>query len=204
MIEVDNLGKKFNHEWVFKKLTYTFSAGNIYAITGPNGSGKSTLLQILWGQMPPSAGEIKYTGGQGAVSMETVFHHLAIATPYMDLIEEFTLEEQLNFHFRLKKCRPGLTPAMLPEKMNLGHARHKYIGNFSSGMKQRLKLALAFFTEADVLFLDEPGTNLDKPSFEWYREQLDNLSSHCLVFIASNQAEEYPVNSQKIDIMRYK
>ncbi len=122
----------------------------------------------------------------------------------MDLIEEFTLEEQLKFHFKLKYARPGLDAETMLEKMYLTHARGKYISNFSSGMKQRVKLALAFFTQADILFLDEPGTNLDTQAFEWYLRQLAELPPQCLVFIASNQTSEYPTNAQKIDIMRYK
>jgi len=135
---------------------------------------------------------------------ENIFQHLAIATPYLDLIEEFTLREQLRFHFKLKPCRQGWSEAEVLERMYLTHARDKYISNFSSGMKQRLKLALAFFSQADIVFLDEPGTNLDQQAFDWYQQQLADLPQHCLVFIASNQPSEYPASAQKIDIMRFK
>lgn len=203
-ISTESLGKRFNRDWIFRKLDYTFTPGNIYAITGPNGSGKSTLLQTLWGQIPPSKGMVHYIHQAKTVSADNVFRHTAIATPYMDLMEEFTLEEHVQFHFKMRQSRQNLDTAAIIAAMQLEHARHKYIANFSSGMKQRVKLGLAFFTRAQALFLDEPGTNLDHPSFLWYLDQLAAIPKDCLVFIASNQPQEYPTNSEKIDIMSYK
>ena len=203
-ITVDQLGKKFNREWIFRNFNYTFQSGQVYAITGPNGSGKSTLMQILWGQMPPSTGAIKYAAAGKEILHEDVYKSIAIATPYLDLVEEFTLEEQLRFHFKLKPARYALSQEEIIERMYLTPARHKQLSNFSSGMKQRVKLALAFFSRADVVFLDEPGTNLDSTAFEWYVRELSALPPECLVFIASNQPSEYPSNARKIDIMSLK
>jgi ABC-type multidrug transport system ATPase subunit len=154
--------------------------------------------------MPQSIGTLKYSLQGIEIPVDEVFTHISIATPYMELIEEFTLLEQLRFHFSLKPARNGLSEAEILEKMSLAHAKDKYISNFSSGMKQRVKLALAFFSEADILFLDEPGTNLDSQAFDWYLRNLEGLIGKCLVFIASNQPSEYPFNAQKIDIMSYK
>jgi ABC-type multidrug transport system ATPase subunit len=154
--------------------------------------------------MPPSLGKVKYTSANGEMPSEEIYQHISVATPYLDLIDEFTLSEQLRFHFRLKSSRYAMSEVEMLEKMNLLHARHKYIANLSSGMKQRVKLALAFFSQAEVVFLDEPGTNLDNQAFEWYGEQLQNLPDNALVFIASNQTIEYPANAQKLDIMRFK
>jgi len=203
-ITVQQLGKKFNREWVFRDLNHTFQSGQTYAITGPNGSGKSTLLQILWGQMPPTSGTLKYFSAGKEIPGEDIFRHISIATPYMDLIDEFTLLEQLRFHFKFKTRRSDMSDDEILERMELGHARNKFISNFSSGMKQRLKLALAFFSQTEIIFLDEPGTNLDQPSFEWYLRQLSSLPKNSLVFIASNQIAEYPTNAQKLDIMSLK
>lgn len=161
-------------------------------------------MQVLWGQMPPSAGSIKISKNNSDVPIEEVYNHLSIATPYLDLVEELTLREQLEFHFALKKTRNGLSITDILDKMELSHAKDKAISNFSSGMKQRTKLALAFYTEASILFLDEPGTNLDAKAFNWYKSNLEELLNKQLIFIASNQAEEYPQNAVKIDIMNYK
>jgi ABC-type multidrug transport system ATPase subunit len=203
-IATEQLGKKFNREWIFRNLSFTFESGQTYAITGPNGSGKSTLLQVLWGQMPASKGQVRYFRETVEVAAAEIYRHVAIATPYLDIIDEFTLTEQLQFHFKLKPAKGGMTVSEMIEKMNLTHAAHKFIGNFSSGMRQRVKLALAFFTEADVVFLDEPGTNLDNQAFSWYLDQLQQMPGNTLIMIASNQASEYPANAQKLDIMRFK
>lgn len=198
------MSKRFNREWIFRELTETFYPGQVYAITGPNGSGKSTLLSVLWGQTPPSQGKVHYHGEKRIVPDEEIFHHVSIAAPYMDLIEELTLMEHLQFHFSMKPMREGLTPESVLDRMYLTKAHDKHIANFSSGMKQRVKLALAFFTQADILFLDEPGTNLDRQAFDWYLQQLSEVPPGCTIFIASNQEAEYPLNAQKIDITRYK
>jgi len=203
-ITTQELGKRFNREWIFRNLTFNFTSGNTYAITGPNGSGKSTLLQVLWGQVPATSGIVRYTQTNAEVSVEQIHQHISIATPYMDLIDEFTLLEQLQFHFKLKKSRGNMSIESMLDRMNLVHAKDKYISNFSSGMRQRLKLALAFFTESDIVFLDEPGTNLDSQAFAWYLKELNALPNTTLTFIASNQPAEYPENSVVLNVANYK
>jgi len=197
-VVAENLGKRFNREWVFRNFNYEFNSGNCYVITGPNGSGKSTLMQVLWGQMQPSTGSVKYS----VPDPSEIFKSVAIATPYMDLIEEFNLEEMINFHFKFKKCRIPVEEVL--RKSELESSRLKSISTFSSGMRQRLKLALAFYSESELLFLDEPCTNLDKKSITWYHANLNLVSKETLVFIASNQEIEYPATAMKIDILSYK
>jgi ABC-type multidrug transport system ATPase subunit len=203
-ITVDNLSKRFNREWIFRHLSYQFDCGKIYAVTGPNGSGKSTLLQVVWGQVPQSSGAILYRKGESRIAVEETFRHLSIATPYMDLIEEFTLAEMLNFHFKLKKLRGGYTLEDLPSIMYLEDATDKQLINFSSGMRQRVKLGLALYTDADVYFLDEPGTNLDERAFGWYIRELEKLGKNVIVLIASNDPAEYPASATVLNIMDYK
>jgi ABC-type multidrug transport system ATPase subunit len=120
----------------------------------------------------------------------------------MDLIDEFTLEEMVRFHFKFKKCRVSIEN--LFEKIELNSSLKKNISTFSSGMRQRLKLALAFYSDCELLFLDEPCTNLDKKSIEWYQHHLEQVPLSATVFIASNQEYEYPASSEKIDIKHYK
>ena len=203
-IHANALGKRFNREWIFKNFNYEFKGGNSYAIVGPNGSGKSTLLQILWGQSLPSAGTIKYSIGPDEIPVADVFRRISVATPYMDLIDEFTLAEHLDFHFQLKKSRRNLSREEMLDKMYLQSSRNKAVGNFSSGMKQRLKLGLAFYSEVDIIFLDEPGTNLDKQAFAWYLNELHQLPSTTLIVVASNNPDEYPQCRDVIKISDFK
>ena len=202
-ITAENLCKRFNREWIFRNVTYTFQPGT-YAITGPNGSGKSTLLQVLWGQLPPSAGRIQYIEGTTRVPEDEIYKNLIIAAPYIDLIEELTLAEILDFHFSFKKVRGGKPPGELMDLMELSHARDKQVGHFSSGMKQRLKLGLALFSDVKLIFLDEPTTNLDKPSTAWYWRNFEQFLPETTVFLASNHESEYPSNAIKINLSDYK
>ncbi len=203
ILRAENLGKRYNHEWIFRNLNYTFKPG-IYTLVGPNGSGKSTLLQVLWGQLPASTGTLAYSAGETSIPLEEVHRHLAIATPYMELIEEFTLLEQLTFHFSFKKIRGNQSLENLMDLMELGHAKDKQIALFSSGMKQRLKLALAFFSDVEAVFLDEPTSNLDKKAIEWYWEHLNQLPPDTIIFIGSNLEIECPANATPIHLLEYK
>lgn len=205
VIEVNQLAKRYNREWIFKNFTHTFRSGQTYAITGPNGSGKSTLLQVLWGQLPQSDGIINYSKAGHTIPVDDIFRHVVVAAPYMDLIEELTLSEHLEFHFKLKRPRPGYSIESMIERLYLGSSRDQQIADFSSGMKQRVKLGLAFFTDADVIFLDEPGTNLDEKAFNWYQENLASADlKNSLIFIASNQKSEYSDSAEVISVAGYK
>jgi len=204
LIRAENIGKKFNTEWLFSGFHQTFSSGNLYAVTGPNGSGKSTLLNILWGQMPPTRGKLTVEVSGKPLEEDNLFRQVAIAAPYMDLIDEFTLTEMVDFHFRLKPALPGYTASRIIEEMYLADATNKPIGNFSSGMKQRLKLGLAFYTDAPAVFLDEPGTNLDDNAFEWYKNLVKTHTKNRLLIIASNNADEYPAEAHIIAMTSFK
>lgn len=202
-IVAEDLGKRYNRDWIFRHFSFTIEPGKTYAITGSNGSGKSTLSQVLWGQLPPTVGKLRYLDGEKLVDGAEVFHSLSIAAPYMDVIEEFTLQESVDFHFKFKKPVVGVTSENVLRLMDLEAAKDKKVAAFSSGMKQRLKLALAFFSDTPLLFLDEPTTNLDRRSIDWYQARLAEQSGRTIV-IASNQEHEYPANAVKIDISNYK
>jgi ABC-type multidrug transport system ATPase subunit len=199
-INVSNLGKRFNREWIFKGLTAEFRSGNIYAITGPNGSGKSTLMQILWGQAIPSEGTIEYGLNNKIVSEDDVFRHVSIATPYMDLVEELTLAEHIEFHFKFRRPVNGLSTPEIIDQMQLKESMNKPIRQFSSGMKQRVKLGMAMFSESEALFLDEPTTNLDSQSSSWYLGRLSEIMGKRLVFVATNQESDYPKGTATLNL----
>ncbi|MFD2144923.1 ABC transporter ATP-binding protein [Mucilaginibacter antarcticus] len=128
---------------------------------GSNGSGKSTLFSVLNGSLGPSAGTITYALNDQPLEVEQVFQYLSLAAPYLELIEEFSLSEMIDFHFKFKAYKPGIDKQALTALLNLPGSADKLIRYFSSGMKQRLKLALAFCADTPILMLDEPTSNLD-------------------------------------------
>ncbi|OCX51153.1 ABC transporter ATP-binding protein [Mucilaginibacter sp. PPCGB 2223] len=203
-ISLENIGRRFNREWIFRDVNYTFNSGAAYAILGPNGSGKSTLLQILNGSLTPSAGKIVYEFDGKAVEAESVYQYLSLAAPYMELIEDFTLAEMITFHFKFKKIREELDTASVIDLLNLQASKDKAIKYFSSGMKQRTKLALAFCADTPVLMLDEPTSNLDAQGADWYLNLAERFSKDRLTVICSNQPSEYGFCSEMINITDYK
>lgn len=203
-ISLQNIGRRFNREWIFRDVNYTFGDNQAYAILGPNGSGKSTLLQVLTGSLTPSAGILNFSFQDKNVEIESVYKHLSYAAPYQELIEEFTLEEVIDFHFRFKKYSAGLDKAAVIELLGLQSSRNKLIRYFSSGMKQRTKLALAFCSDTAMLMLDEPTSNLDTQGVDWYLELAAKFAANRLTVICSNQPHEYGFCSQIVNIADYK
>lgn len=203
-ISAEGLGKKYFREWIFRKMSCQFSSGSAYAITGPNGSGKSTLLKTLSGAIPATEGSLRYRTASKEIEADHWPRYLSFAAPYQELIEEFTLSELLDFHFALKSLAPGMQQQELPEKMYLQDALHKQIKYFSSGMKQRLKLGLAFFADTPVLLLDEPTSNMDTRGTDWYLQQVEAVKDEKLLIICSNQRTEYSFCEEIIDITTFK
>jgi ABC-type multidrug transport system ATPase subunit len=203
-IQLEQTGKKYNREWIFRGLSYTFTAGKKYAITGPNGSGKSTLLQTIAGSTVLSEGNIKYSTAGQELAPENAFKNLSICAPYLTLIEEMTALEFLAFHESFKSFIPGNTPSTILETIGLSAAANKQIRYYSSGMKQRLKLAQAIFSDVPVLFLDEPCTNLDESGFALYKSLIKDYAAHKLIIVSSNDQAEYDFCEEVIDIKRYK
>jgi ABC-type multidrug transport system ATPase subunit len=197
-INLEGIGKKFNTEWIFRNVTLALEAGESCAILGRNGSGKSTLLQVIAGNIHPSAGKINYALGHKPVPDSLVFRHLAMVAPYLEIIEDFTLDEMLRFHFVFKPLLPGLDIGRIMEILDLQTGKSKTIKQFSSGMRQRLKLALAFFSDVPLLLLDEPLMNLDQAGADWYARLVAEYSGERTMVICSNQHDKESVFATRI------
>jgi len=202
-ISLNKAGRRFNQEWIFRNFDYEFHTPGKYAILGPNGSGKSTLLSLILGSLSPSEGEISYQG-EKTIAVDDIYKHLSFAAPYLDLIEEFTLEETIDFHFKFKGLYKGMSKAAVLELLGLEKSQDKALKYFSSGMKQRTKLALAFCADTPILLLDEPTSNLDQQGVRWYLDLIDNFTDKRLVIVGSNQEVEYSFCQHLIQITDYK
>jgi ABC-type multidrug transport system ATPase subunit len=199
-IRLQKAGKRFNKDWIFKDLDYSFTMGEHYALIGNNGSGKSTLLQIISGYATLSKGTIDW----GEYDTNNIFQQISLAAPYLELVEEFTTIEQCLFHDKFKPLRKDLSIEQVIEMIGLKSARNKQIRYFSSGMKQRLKLALAIFSECPILLLDEPCSNLDKEGYALYHELVQKYAKHKLIIVGSNDTQEYDFCTKHINLMDYK
>jgi len=202
-ITLSDAGKRFNREWIFRHFDYQFFSSNAYAITGPNGSGKSTLLQFIAGALMPSEGKLIYHN-QNDIPVEAYYPLISIAAPYLETIEEMTANEFFRFHRSFKPLLPGFSIHQVLEKVGLHEAADKQIRYYSSGMKQRIKLAQAFFSDTPVLLLDEPTTNLDAEGIGLYHELIRDFCRERLVIISSNDSLEYSFCKTVIDMKKLK
>lgn len=204
IIQLENISKRYGFEWIFKKVNCQFEPGFRYAIVGPNGSGKSTLLKVISGGLVPTSGKISYSIPHQRVTDEiSAAKEIAYAAPYISLPEDFTLEEFFRFHASFKKMKVNDVTTFL-EIAQLSKHKNKYIKNFSSGMKQRLKLSIAFLTESQVLLLDEPTSNFDHKSVDWYLNMVTKYANDRLLIIGSNQEYEYDFCEKHVSILDYK
>ncbi len=203
-ISLTNVGKRFNREWVFRHLNFEFHSQISYAITGPNGSGKSTLLQVIAGATTFNEGEIQFFLSDKKIIAEEVYKNISIAAPYLELVEEMTLAEFFNFHLSLKSWLPDLDSKKIISIINLQDAAQKQIRYFSSGMKQRVKLAQAIFSNVPFVLLDEPCTNLDEEGIALYKYLINNYCKNRVVIVSSNDAQEYDFCDEKIEMREIK
>ena len=203
-IKLTNAGKRYSREWIFRNLNYEFLPTLKYAVTGANGSGKSTLLQVLSGALVLNEGSVECLVNGKNIEADIINAHISIAAPYLELIEEMTAKEFLLFHGSFKNYIDSFSVERILEEANLANAANKQIRFFSSGMKQRLKLAQAIFSDVPVVLLDEPCTNLDVSGFELYYRWIEKYCAGRLVIISSNDKNEYAFCQQIINIQNYK
>jgi ABC-type multidrug transport system ATPase subunit len=220
-ITLSDIGKRYNYEWIFRKVNYEFTSGDNYVLLGSNGSGKSTLLQVIAGNLIPSEGGIKYqlasveyqdanaeksnVDNANIVDEENIYRHISYAAPYLDLFEEFTLIESIEFQSQFKPFYEGFSVKDIMEITQLEKAKNKQLKYFSSGMKQRVRLALAVLCDSPLLLLDEPTSNLDKKAIDWYQQLVTDHSKNRLIIVASNQQEyEYPFCNKTLMVEDYK
>lgn len=200
-VTLSSVSKHFGREVVFRDLSHEFAAGSRTAILGPNGSGKSTLLQLVAGASIPTAGHVVHELNGKAIDAEEIYRHVSIAAPYLNLYEDLVLRETIENHARFKPLRTGITVMEVASIAYLDAAWDKPVRNFSSGMKQRLKLALAILSDTSLLLLDEPASNLDAQAVEWFQQLLKEHAANRTLVVASNrQAAETGLCDRSIDL----
>lgn len=199
-IKIEDLGKRFQQGWIFRHYNHSFQSDAIYGISGRNGSGKSTFLKIVSGLLSPTEGKVLYTQNTVSIDRGDIYQHLNIAAPYTDLIEEYTLSEMIDFHSRFKPSTGLKSISEWVEVLELPQAKNRALIQFSSGMKQRVKLGLALYSDCKMLFLDEPTSNLDENAKDWFFYHLDKMRKDKLIFIASNEVDDFKFAKEVISL----
>lgn len=203
-ILLTDAGKRFNRDWIFRHLTTEFISGSSYAIIGPNGSGKSTLLQVISGSMQQNEGQCQWWNNEKEILHDEVYSSVSICAPYLEVVEEMTLIEFLSFHQKFKPLINNIGINDIIKIIGLEKAKEKQIRYFSSGMKQRVKLAQCIFTDTPIVLLDEPCTNLDLAGIDLYHSLIKQHCANRLVVVSSNDEVEYGYCDSRILISDYK
>ncbi|HVN75067.1 MAG TPA: ABC transporter ATP-binding protein [Thermoanaerobaculaceae bacterium] len=201
-VEFQKVGKRFASRTALAAVTGELRPGRVLVVAGPNGAGKSTLLNILAGVLRPSRGEVTHRDGDAPVPRPHWFEHLGVAAPDMAVYEELTALENLRLFARLRgRRRPDGDLAALLVELGLASREHsRPVGTYSSGMKQRVKLAQAVLHEPAVLLLDEPSSNLDGAGHEAVAGLVARFRPRAAVAVATNDPREMAWGDARIDL----
>jgi ABC-type multidrug transport system ATPase subunit len=199
-ISFSDVAKRYDLRVIFKSISGEAVPGEILVITGPNGSGKSTLLAILCGLLRPTRGGVNHLRGEVEIERELWRRHLGVVAPAMAVYEELDAGENLRFFARVRgmgasgeRCRECL------EMVGLDPARSTPVRGYSTGMAQRLKIAQALLHDPEVLFLDEPGSNLDPSGRDWLEDHVLGLAAGGkTVVLATNDEREMEWGRQHV------
>ena len=192
-ITLKQVGKRHGRQWILRKVDLEVPAGSTQAILGANGSGKSSLLRLMCAFDRASEGELTWSSGNQPLNAMDVPMRMAYCAPDQGLIADLDVGEHIALHQRLRRPIQGTTEQQVLELALLKDKGSVRVRDLSSGMRQRLALALAFSTDASALFLDEPTSHLDRTGKSWYGSLVVDWRRGRTLIVASNHdSTEYP------------
>ncbi|MBM4170069.1 MAG: ABC transporter ATP-binding protein [Ignavibacteria bacterium] len=191
-LNVREVTKQFNRRTIFEDISFSLTSGESLSITGRNGSGKSTLVKIIAGVLTPTRGSVEYLRGDMPIGDDDVKHELGLVSPYLQLYDEFSAQENLEILSSIRAGRNTAPPHRenLFRLFNLWHRKHDIVRTFSSGMKQRLKYIYALDHRPSILILDEPTSNLDEEGITSVRHVVEDFKKSSIVILATNDQAE--------------
>jgi heme exporter protein A len=201
-IRFEDLGKRYDRRVVFKGVGGAAEPGSVLLLTGPNGSGKSTLMAILTGLLRPTRGTVVYVRGGEDLHRSRWRYHLGVVAPSMALYEELSAVENLEFFAKVRGVRIAREALhRLLSGVGLEPGRTTPVVGFSTGMQQRLKIAQAVLHDPAVLFLDEPGSNLDPAGHDWLEGWVaDRARNGSTVVLATNDRREMEWGDRRVEL----
>ncbi len=202
-IDLENIRKRYGFQWIIRDLTTSMNNSTISGVTGNNGSGKSTLIKILSGYLSPTSGKLTFNIRGKDIPVEKIYQYIALAAPYTDLINEYSLDEMFAFHTRFKPFRSRMSYIEFEEAIQLKVSPDKKLSNYSSGMKQKIQLALAILSDTPILLLDEPTSFLDAKAKLWFKNLIRQHQHDRLIIIASNDSFDLQFCDNLLDMNTY-
>jgi len=200
-LEVINLCKHYTETLLFKDISFELHPGEVLAITGWNGSGKSTLLRIIAGLVRPSSGKVEMFFQGESIAKESRRRFVGMVAPAFSLYEELTALENLEFFSKVRGIAYDRKICLgMMERTGLSENANKLCRNYSSGMKQRLKIAQALLHNPLLLLLDEPGCNLDSKGMKIVENIISAQRQRGMTVIASNEKREVDYGDRVINL----
>lgn len=197
-LKATNLGKKFGQRLVFSQIDIILNTGDSLAVIGPNGSGKSTLLKILVRLLRPTIGDVQFSESGRKLDEESIRRKLSFVAPYLNLYDQLSGEENLQFFASVRGGNlTGKEIESLLVQVGLERRGLDLVSTYSTGMKQRLKYAVALSNRPQFLFLDEPMSGLDDSGKAIVTDTIQKLRAQCLIILATNEKEEYSLAQQQ-------
>lgn len=203
----NDITKKYNGKVIFKNVNINLTEKSSLVITGRNGSGKSTLLKVISRLIRLDKGSIELKINNEKIPAEKYFSKIGFFSPYINLYDELTGWENLDFFYDLKvagKNNKNEKIKYLLEKVGLFNRRNDLIRNYSSGMRQRLKLAFSVLNSPQLLLMDEPRTNLDEEGISVIYSIAEEQKERGILILATNEAEDTALCSSSLNIENYK
>lgn len=191
-ISVTGLTKRFARRRVIDDVNLQAQSGEVVGIIGANGSGKSTLVKMIAGLVRPDAGSVNLTIDTAPIDASLVREHCGLVAPYLELYDEFTPIELLRLHAQLhgKHIDDSYVNSLL-ELVQLSSSSTRIVRGFSSGMRQRVAIALAVSLTPALLLLDEPGVTLDEAGRSALAQCIDIARQHgSIILLATNDDRE--------------
>ena len=196
---VEDLSKRFGPRKLFAHLNFELATGESLAVVGPNGAGKTTLLMTLLGLQRPTGGRVHYLEGNESLSDVDRRLGVALVAPYLQLYDQLTGEENLKFLVSVSGAAvTGKRINEILDRVGLAGRGGDPTGAYSSGMKQRLKYAVALSCRPSYLFLDEPWANLDADGRQRVSDLIGQVRSETVLVVATSDAEEAGLASEQL------
>ena len=203
-LQLKDVTKKYGEKVALDRFSYTFRPG-IYGILGANGAGKSTMMNLITDNLRRDGGEITFDGTD-IRKLGIEFRRILGYMPQQQgLFEGMTAESFLIYMARLKEIPRKQTLSEIDrvlEMTNLQDVRHKKVGAFSGGMKQRVLLAQSLLGDPKVLILDEPTAGLDPRERARLRDHIYRLAQNRIVLLATHIVSDIEAISDQILLIR--